>query len=238
MGKKSTYELLLPVFDAIPRTFKGKEIIDLTGGLYKITSCNTLWLTPGYFVTIDSVDYKISEVEPNEYITLICDPIDPAPTVLEFEIYKPFPYQGTIIDQNEQLNDKSVFSDKLPMIWLHEITRERFESDPLSNLERESECDLYFMTEINPSLGLAPQFYKYGVIPMRNLLDSFIETLKESTIITDKNEIKYDQFDHAKFGAYMATKGHERGIFSDYMSGTQLRITIPFAKDLKCCEQC
>lgn len=226
---KETWELLLPIIATINKTFKGKTVVENSPGDYTITACSTLWLTIGYNLTIGANIYKIVDLMPNQWIRLKGDII---PSVLEFDIYTPFNFHGTIIAQSEELNEIANSWDKLPMIYLHEITREKFHESDLDTIDRDSDCDFYFMVDCNIQDWKTSDHYKYAVRPMRNLLFAFVKALKESGKIGLFNT--YDVFDHAKWGVYISDKGHTKQIFKDHLSGTQLRITIPFLKEFSC----
>ena len=60
--KKSTYELLEPIIAAIDLTFTIDSIEDVGGGYYILFSCNTLWATKGFNVTIGGDAYNITTI--------------------------------------------------------------------------------------------------------------------------------------------------------------------------------
>jgi hypothetical protein len=230
---KETWELLLPILNTINKTFTVSSVIDNGNGTFKLNTCNTLWLTINYNLTIGAETYKIIDVEPNEWVLL--QGVN-APILTSFDVYSPFKFHGTIIAQSEELNATPISFNKFPMIYLHEITRERFNVNEEETIDRESECDLYFMVDCNIQNWLTNDHYKYAIRPMRNLLFETITALKLANnvgIFTD-----FEVFDQAKWGVYIADKGHKSKIFKDDLSGTQLRITIPFKKELKCNSIC
>lgn len=230
MRERQTYDLLLPIFNGVSKTFEATDVTDNSDGTFTLNTCNTLWLHPAgnRVLSIDNVDYSIEDIEPNEWVKLRGS-IAPA---LTFDIYPPSPFHGTVLAQNELLNQIENSKDKLPMIWLHEITRETFEASEELLADRESDCDIYFMTDANLEQWITPDHDKYAIKPMRNLCMAFIEQLENEANV-DPN-FKFEVFDHANFGVYLESKGHVRTTFNDKMSGTQLRITIQFNKDLNC----
>ena len=225
--------MLEPVVSAIPKTFTADSIDALGGGVYRLNSCDTLWLTLNRKVAIGATIYTITDLEPNQWVKVSGSL---APSTDTFDIYTPFFRHGTIIATNEELNRKHLHTDKLPMIYLHEITRERFSSDPEIAQDRESECDLHFLTDANFRDWKVVDHYKYAIAPMRNLLFAFVNQLKNSTFVGEFDE--YDVLDHAKWGVFIADRGSEKGIFDDQLSGSQLRINIPFLKEMNCSTYC
>ena len=228
MIRKQTYELLIPIVNAMNRLFEGDSITDNLDGTWTIESCNTLWLTRGSKFNIGLLEYEVIDIEPNESITVSGEE-EPE---LNFVINLPFFSHGTTLAKNSELNAVSNASDKLPMIWLHEITKERFSKDPDSVIDRESDCDLFFMAETNAPDWLTLDHDKYAIKPMRNMVESFLSALNYSGKTSDG--IDYDILDHANFGRYNAEKGHIKKVFDDDMSGCQLMITIPFLVDSLC----
>jgi hypothetical protein len=120
------------------------------------------------------------------------------------------------------------------MIWLHEITRERFNTDLLNLVDRTSECDIYFLDDADTESWLTENHDKYAIKPMRNLMAAFLDVLREQPGVDP--DFVYEAFDHANFGEYFKNKGHKDKIFDDPLSGVQLRISIQFYKDLSCVE--
>lgn len=228
--KLETFDLLKPVIDSIPNTFKGVGIVDNANGTYTITSSNTLWLSPGFYVAIGGVEYKILSIVANESIIIKGASL---PITSTFTIYRPFFVHGTIIATNEELKAKNLSKNKFPMIYLHEITRERHYHSADSILDRESDCDIYFLVDADFETWLTNDHYANAIKPMRNLVSMFIVALTSNqSLISDFDT--YETFDHAKFGVYFADKGHTKNIFDDRLSGVQVRISIPFIKNTNC----
>ena len=227
--KAETFKLLEPIVTGINNIFFIDLITDLTGGVYRLDSCNTLWASPGYYVEIDAIKYKIIDIVVNESITIKGDTL---PTATNFDMYLPFFVHGTILATNEELKAKQLAKNKFPMIYLHEITRERHYTNE-STLDRESDCDIYFLVDADFESWLTNDHYSYAIAPMRNLLFAFIDSLSSNLGLIANFE-SFETFDHAKFGVYMSSQGHTKNIFDDRLSGTNLKITVPFLKNSQC----
>lgn len=228
MQVKQTFELLQPIVSRLRRTFISQDIIDNGDGTYTLYACNTLWITQNIIITINAVQYKVIDLKANEWIKIQGAGL---PT-MNFLVDLPFYSHGTILAKNQEMNAEKLSENKLPMIYLHEITREEFHEDELSSIDRESDCDLYFICDANAKDWLTLDHDNYAVKPMRNLCAAFVHILKHYSgiqLITKTNVL-----DHANWGVYTADKGHVKQIFSDYLSGCQLKITIPFLKSLIC----
>lgn len=229
MSKKDTFALLEPIINTIDNSIIINSIVDLTGGKYTLNICNTKWITIGATVTIGANEYKVIDFILNESVTVTGTVL---PVLLTFNISIPFKFAGTIIATNEELSNINFTWKKFPMVYLHEIVREKHNNNPELKLDRDSECDLYFLVDSNNPKWLTKDHKKYAINPMRSLLFALIDALNKSKQVGLIDS--YDVFDHAKFGVYFADKGHTKKIFNDDLSGTQLRITIPFLKGIDC----
>lgn len=230
MKRAETFELLKPIVSTISNTVTMSSYIDNLNGTYVIYTDDTLWLTLGYTVTIGANEYTVKDIQCNEWV-LLSGALPPLSTT--FDIYNPFFVHGTILATDEELSLNIISKDKLPLIYLHEITREKFNNDPELSLDRESECDLYFLIDADFENWNTNDHYRYAIQPMRNLLFALVDAIEAHHTVGIFDS--YEVFDHAKFGVYIASKGHVNKIFKDDLSGSQLRITIPFQKNTCCC---
>lgn len=229
MKATSTYDLLSALIAQLDPTFTGIEISTVSTGVYMITTLNTKWLTKGYTVTIGAHDYEITDFVVNESITL-SGTVEP--TTAEFDIYLPHFSHGTVLEQNQLLNllssTQNSTRDRLPLIWLKERVRDKFEVDEMLRLDRESDCELYFLIDCNMEDWLREDFDVYTIEPMRNLIGEFIAILYNAPNV--RSDFSFDITDDAKFGVYQDDKGNTKKIFNDSLSGSKLSITIPFLK--------
>lgn len=222
-----TYEKLKAVVNAIAKTISPSSVSTISAGRYKIFTCKTLWLTVSYKITINAVIYTIVDIQPNEWIEVTGASL---PIKQDFTIYTPFFLAATTIEQNKLMARIKNSKDKLPLIWLHDITNERMIGDWENPVERESDCELYFLIDSKPD-WTRDQHKKYAILPMRALLFGFTEALGQAGTIGLVED--YDVKDHANFGVYVE-RGHEKKIFGDNLSGTSYAGNIPFLKNTNC----
>lgn len=229
MKAEETYDILTDILEDIDLSFIGTSVEEVSTGVYKIYTEDTKWLTKGFTITIDGIDYVIEDFEFNEWIKISGESI---PEILEFDIYEPIFEHGTVLEQNELLNikrEKQIDSTyRLPLIWLRERVNERFETDELLRLDRESDCQIFFLIDCNIEDWLRPDFDKYTIKPMRNLVAEVVRLLNESPRV--QVGFVYNVSDDARFGVYQDDKGTVKQTFSEALSGCGLRSTIPFLK--------
>lgn len=229
MALKTTFELLQAIIDNITKTFTADTITDNGGGYYTLTTCDTLWLTLNRKITIGITEYTITELVPN--VSIKIKGIG-APSASSFDIYPPILMHGTIIATKIELNKKILSTDKFPLIYLHEITDENMDFPAESAIDKESDCDIHFLTDADFTNWAQAGHDQWAIKPMRNLLNSFENALKSSNIVGVYQGGRV--LDHAKWGVYITDAGHTKDIFSENLSGCQLKCTIPFRKDLSC----
>lgn len=220
---KQTFDILNEVVDIMDKTIIVDEIEVISTGRYKIYTGNTLWLTLGYDITINTVDYTIVDLMPNEWVEVTGAS---EPDTEAFDIYEPFFDHGDILAQNQKMNRIPDSTQKLPLIWLHEKTNEKFNNDDMSIIDRESNCDIYFLIDNNIKDWLQLDEDRYTLKPMRNLVNSFIDACNEYVNILQPFE--YDINDAPNFGSYVDGKGNVKQIFKDRVSGCQLKSTFTF----------
>jgi hypothetical protein len=247
---KSTYELLLPIIARINNLIGVTSVTNNTDGTFTLTTCNTLWATVGFPITINTVDYKIVDFVDNTSITVKPKTGTTAPTTGAFPLYVPKFYHGTIkateVDLNKKINNNLLSWDKLPMIWLHEPIEEIISPGEEEAIYRRSNCELYFLNEANFAGWNNDDHYKYAIKPMRKLFMAFYESMKYSGLINEDLIKNYKLIDLPRFGQYKAISGNksnqtegESTIFAQYhMSGTKVGIQILWMRNEgACCPQ-
>lgn len=221
---KETFDLLAPVIALIDNVFVIDSVtVVVADEKFKLNSEDTKWVTIGYTLEIDEVDYKVVDIMPNEWVE-VTGPEEP--TVSSFELYTPIFQHGTTLEQGIKLRSKKKSWDKFPLIWLHEKTRERFNNDPLSLIDRESEVDLYFLIDTDYQNYRQLDEDRYTIKPMRNLVNAFIDACNDYPGIL--KPFDYDITDAPKFGVYVDSKGMTKQIFDDHVSAAELKSTITF----------
>lgn len=241
-----TYDLLLPVFEAMNRQIEVTSIAALSANEWQIFTCNTLWVTKSFTVEIAGNNYKVTDIEHNQWIKVrstVTPPIAPVATV--FNANEPYFVHGTLHSVNLDNTGKKAFYDKYPMLWLHDITNERNDRNDENLVGRYSDCDFFCLISSKNEEWATLDHDKYAIKPARNLLKSFLDALLAARITAlDTGTIQAfyeDQTrDHARFGKYLNAGNASKNVakeFADDVSGTHLKISIPFYKTY-CCTDC
>lgn len=238
MRYKSTYEMLEPIVDSMDLEFTIDSIVDNTLFNYTILSCNTLWATVGFQITINTKVYVIKNIVPNVSITIQGEDILDLDTA-SFAMYPPVFYHGTIkateYDLSKKIDGALLKKDRLPMIWLHEPTDEEVSEKELESIGMRSRCELYFMVDADFSAWDNEDHYTYGIIPMRNLIERFMDSVRVARTVNDNLLKKSKPRDLPRFSNYTGKDNKETTIFSMPMSGCGFEVEIPFIKSNALC---
>lgn len=238
---KPVFDLLSPIIAGIDKTFSIKSVVEITpvtGGVgkWQLNACNTRWLTLSRMLTISAVSYKIVGMVCNDHI-IVTGPS--APIAQNIQIYAPIFTHGTITQTVKEITDQPTTDTWLPMIFLHDITQERFTTDPMSPVNRTPTCDIYVMTErgsdgegIN---DLTSDITSYCINPMRNLLFDIVSAIQNHKTVNEADAYNFDVEDWAKWGVYISPKGTSKNYFTENLSGTHLKYDIPFMDKDFCC---
>ena len=223
-----TADLIENILNGITYTEEIKSFVDNGDGTITITVYDTLHARPLGTITIDGADYTVVSVVNGASITYT----GAIPVIMSYALASPFYFHGTPIMINEHLSQIKDDRNKLPMVYLLEIMRENFDTDPESAIDRTSDITLFFMDISRFEQWTTDQHYTNAINPMRNLAQSFIDS------VDNKNGVgkfaNYTTISHANFGIYFTNQGHQTPIFNEKISGVELQISLPFRKDCIC----
>lgn len=145
---------------------------------------------------------------------------------------KPFYFHGTPMMTNAHLSKVKLSENKLPFCYLYEIIKEVIDDEPDSMIDRTADLRIFFLANANYKDWKTAEHYTEAVDPMRALAEKFVANLKLSE---DIGIFKSHEFiNHVNFGIFINEKGHVKRIFGDNLSGTELKIDLPFLKSLNC----
>ncbi len=236
MKRTQTYLLVKEIVDHINLSFHTSEIQVITPasagvlGVYKLLTCNTLWLTKGFDIIIDSVTFEVVSIDASS-VTITGPSL---PVLKTFDIYPPKFFHGTVRATVEEYDKRELLRDRLPMIWLKEMLKETFDKSPTSQIERISQCQLFFMIDFSEDWNY-DEHCMFAVQPMRNLAEAFDAACVKCKIVGNMDKVSYEQRDHVKFGVYVESQGNVKKIFNANLTGTEINTPIPFKHNKICC---
>lgn len=233
--KKETVDIIADLVANIPLNIDITNVVDNLDGTFTCSVCNTLYLSKGFSIVINLVEYQIVSVLVNESFIVSGSIIPP---VIKFALPALYFFHGTILQTNlENTRDTNVFN-RTPMVYLGRPFTETI--DPLDQnnveIERESNVSLFFLTQADFEKWMTVDHDINAIKPMRNVMYAFIDSLK----IAPNNKIvarlsdTYTATDKIKFGIYVPQKGVETFLWNDKLSGVQCDITIPIRRQCDC----
>ena len=172
-------------------------------------------------VNIDGTDYEVVAVVNNQSIEVVGVIADP----VAYTVPNPFFCHGTPVMTNSHINGAR-HSDKVHMIYLYEILRER-DKNPNSRIVRESDLRLFFLDSANFSEWDTDDHYSQRLLGLNNLVDAFIEAARKNTCCFYLFETDFTRVNHANWGVYVDNEGHKQRIFDDDLTGVELSFTLP-----------
>ena len=202
--------------------------VDNGDGTYTLTTCNSYYLREAKTVTIDGIDYKVSNVVNNTSFVLTGSVL---PTATTFALYTPFFFYGTPIQIQKELSAIKRGKDKTPVFLLHEIVREQnFSRNYESVIEKEVSIQLFIMDTSRFEQWQTKDHYNVCIVPMRSLLELFIDEMVADKKLYDSLELDYEVIPRVNFGIFSDQKGNLTELYTDYFSGNQLNITLKIRK--------
>jgi hypothetical protein len=207
------------------------SVVNLDGSI--TLACDNIYFAQvGFDVTINAIVYRITAIDQaNESITITgTGVVNDGDT---FNMYTPHFFHGTPIATTQELKSELNASAKTPMIWLWENFTEDF-YDEFSALERDVDCELYFLTQADFDGWETSDAYTNAIKPMKRLVDLFIEAINTDTANFYFNSSRYKSENYSKFGVFIREKGSSRNLFADKLSGVGVDFTLIINKTDVC----
>lgn len=204
-----------------------RSVTDNLDGTFTITTCDTKHINIGLTFTIASVVYTVvSFVKDTSFIVSGASTI----SVSSFFLDAPKFWHGSILETNKNLVGIMNMEEKVPMVFLRRPYRDTFFNRNETN-DRESDCTIYFLTEDLFDQYDIDERDKECIEPMRSMLYSFVELLKDNYQIGVIESFQVENKE--KFGV-VPSKGTEKVLFDTPLSGCELSLSIPVMRNYKC----
>lgn len=195
-------------------------------------TCDTKWARKGKIM-------KIQIDEQTAYNVYIKDLVKNERIVIEGTYYpisislsNPFDISGTKISTNNEWNKASNnLLSKTPIIWLYSNYQDTIYGLE-SSLERTFTMNIAFLDETSPKYQKNKDHIDNVVIPMKELVDSFIKSIDKNAIY--KKLKQYNIKTYSRFGVE-SENGVIQNILDADLGGVVLNITLDkFKEPCKC----
>lgn len=203
------------------------SVTDNANGTYTIETCNTRHIQSGMSFSVSSVDYVVTA-----FVRDVSFTVSGASTISVSSFLLPAPkfWHGSILETNKTLTGITDMNEKVPMVYLRRPYRDNFNRNDSAN-ERDSDVTIYFLCEDNFAQYDIDDRDRECIYPMRSLLYSFVEMLKNNPQIGIIESFEVENKE--RFGV-VNSKGVEKALFDTPLSGCELNITIPIKKNYQC----
>ena len=208
-----------------------KVVVDLVtdngDDTYTVETKCTRHIQSGMSFSVSSVDYVVTA-----FVRDVSFTISGASTISVSNFLLPAPkfWHGSILETNKTLTGITDMGEKVPMVYLRRPYRDNFNRDDSAN-ERDSDVTIYFLSEDNFAQYDIDDRDNECIYPMRSLLYSFVQMLKDNSQIGQIDS--FDVENKERFGV-VNSKGTEVALFDTPLSGCELNITIPIKKNYQC----
>ncbi len=196
-------------------------------GTYTVATTCTRHLQTGMSFSVSGIDYVVVS-----FVRDVSFTVSGASTISVSSFLLPAPkfWHGSILETNKTLTGISDMSEKVPMVYLRRPYRDNFNRDDSAN-GRQTDVTLFFLSEDNFQQYDIDDRDNECIYPMRSLLYSFVEMLKNNSQIGTIES--YEVENKERFGV-VNSKGVEKALFDTPLSGCELSITIPIKKNYQC----
>lgn len=176
----------------------------------------------GMQLNVDGTDYPIVSVVNNQ--SIVVAGIVPTPT--NYTVPNPFYFHGTPIMTNANHISGAREANKVPMIYLYEILRER-DMRIDSKIRRESDLRLFFLDSANFEEWNTDDHYSNRLLGLNNLVNEFEEAARNYSCCFYLYNTDFTRINHVNWGIFFDNAGHKKQIFDDELTGVELSFTLP-----------
>lgn len=228
---RQTVDIIKDLVASLDATFYILSVIDNGNNTYTINTNCTWWLSVEHEVVIGVNTYKIIDFKINEYIIVesIGVPIIPTATTFPIDavnyIHGTLKMAGTEVDAQD---DKTILC---PFVYLFEIINDKKNTEFDSMIDRTSDLRIFFLNSVNTKDWLTVDHYTYFVAPMQQMVDLFINKIKNSKLFTDEQSYECTNLINVSENGTQ-----DKSIFDCNLSGVELRLFAVIRKDLSCNE--
>lgn len=225
------------------------DVIDLMRSRGTIVSITNTPSTDEYVVVVDSLGNLIVEnfiyIGSTLYQIRSIDSDTPSFTVksktlpvgTEYKTGAPYYLHGRFIAIDSQLNQIQNGYAKYPLIYLAENFTSTFDENPINNVGETAQCSFFFMNPAKYEDWLTVDHYENVIKSMKVLAKEFIALLKANSFIQYNEFSNEDFIRHPKWGLTIEGKGSPKNLFSDNLSGVEVRMNVPVLKSINDCHK-
>lgn len=219
-------KILNDVLGTVVLTVTVSSISDLGGGSTLLLVDNTYYLNKLSVVTIDAVDYTVTDFVINESLTISGSP---TPTASSFTVAQPAFFWGNPqMVSAEIVKMSEIKTLTYPYIWAVEISTTGKNLSPSAAVKAEKSFNLFFFDTVDRENWTIEDHYDQDIYPLSNYIEFFFAILKSRRDLFEADSITWNETNHVNFGDYISDEGMKEKILNDNITGIQVQAEIPF----------
>ena len=210
--------------------------VDADGDNWKLSMCDTSWISPCDTVTINGVDYLVESFVQDESITVSGSTEPPVTTFTIGPPHYDYHHRRKVNTERQASKEYDPSNIITPFIYVAPV-RNTGAPDQFSLYGFEGKVRVYFLQTFDRENDLVDTHFDDVINPMRAMADYFQAILESRTdIFDDENVSKPEEFDHPNFGAE-AIWGYKESVFDEPLSGVERVFDMKVFGDIdSCCE--
>ena len=193
-------------------------ITDLTGS-YQIDTTDTKYAHPPKTIDIGGNDYKITSFTQDQNLIVTGDSL---PVATEITLPIPKYWHGTLIATNVERANIPNQSNETPFVYFAETFTEDYNGMDSGLVD--IPIQLFFLDESRYDQYETGSFYSDIINPMRALCEDTINRMYKDKNIQFIDDIRITN--NTKFATFIADRGLEQNLFSEELTGVELRCTL------------
>lgn len=208
------------------------DSFDFISGDTHFFTCNTKWARKGKKILVKVDEATTLSLLIKDIVKDVKIVVKNYHTPLSVSLPNPFEVSGTKTSTNNEWNlSDSNLLNKTPIIWLYSNYREVVYGDGAS-LERAITMNIAFLDETNILYQKNKEHIDNVVVPMKELVESFMESINKKAIYKKLNQFTLNTY--SRFGVETDT-GVIQNILDANLGGVVLNVTLEkFKEPCKC----
>lgn len=219
------------IVESLKVNIKGKTV-NVLNGLVTIETCDTKHININRVLILNNdIEVTVVSFIENTSFTFRLPSNFNIETLSSIEV-KPFSFfEGTAKLTNTELDSIKDCNKKIPLVWLYAV----FNEDETRNLSRPFEVSadlrLFILDQSNFQDWLYSDHKDKVLIPLRSYKESLIKAIQKNSEVLEIGNTRLTE--HANWGRFVE-RGHIDKIFTDELSGLEIRLNIKMNYDINC----
>lgn len=230
--EESTVDIVRTLWETFDPVGEIKRVDDNGDGTFDIYVCKLFNSRPKRTITINGEDYNITAVNVDAKVITVTS-ADDLTSATEYRPPHVYFFHGTPLATGQELVNIKTASQKIPMLYLFEIIKDKRFPSPQDALDRETGVRLFFLDQAEFNSWDTDRHYDLAIMPMARWATEFLDEFIYFHKSLDHIE-PYEFIYHPKFDPQISQNGVLKSLWADQMSGVEANILLPVRKSFVC----